>query len=460
MANRKRKALLAVLVLALVATLVWWLTRPATPPNVILVSIDTLRADHLGCYGYTRNTSPALDRLAREGALFDTVISSTSWTLPAHAALFTSLPDSVHGCDSERRWLDGNRYTVAEAFRKAGYRTAGFYSGPLLHRYFGLNQGFDTWTECTTYRDRIDKILRTWNYDKSIEARITFDSTNAIVFEAVRTWLADPPEGPFFLFIHLFDVHYVYNPPKPYDTMFRAGLPEEPTPGSAEDLEARYDGEIRWTDDTLGKIFAELKSRGLMDRSVVAVTSDHGEAFFERGHRGHRQSLHDEEVRIPLIIRYPPRIAAATRVSRLASIIDVAPTLLDLAGLPALPDAHGRSFAPLVVSTDPTWEDRPVISEFLDSRQVLALRTPGWKLIFDFVRGIPQVYDLTVDPGERSPLPLERTPVPAGEIRAILEQTVRRLKEAAARMPVPEGRDWMSLPEVHRRHLKSLGYLK
>jgi sulfatase-like protein len=250
MLQGKRKAILTGLVLSLVATLVWWLTRPATPPDVILVSIDTLRADHLGCYGYTRNTSPALDRLAREGARFETVISSTSWTLPAHAALFTSLPDSVHGCDSERRWLDGSRTTVAEAFRKAGYRTAGFYSGPLLHRYFGLNQSFDT------------------------------------------------------------------------------------------------------------------------------------------------------------------------------------------------------------------WEDRPVVSEFLDGRQVLALRTPGWKLIFDFVRGMPRVYDLTVDPGERTPLPLERTPVPAGEIRAILEQTVRGLKEAAARMPVPEGRDWMSLPEVHRRHLKSLGYLK
>lgn len=445
-----------------------WLLRPAPPPCVILISIDTLRPDHLGCYGYPRETSPTLDRLASEGALFETVLTSTPWTLPAHAALFTGLPDRVHGCNADDRWLDERRHTLAEAFAAAGYRTAGFFSGPYLHPYFGFGQGFETYEDCTSFLQNEEAMLRGENLFDTVNKLASADVTNPIILRKVRRWLDGNPRQPFFLFLHMWDVHPKFIAPAPYDRMFASAPPTRANGAvGIDDREAvrkyvaGYDGEIRWTDETLKALFAVLRERKLLDRSIIAVTSDHGEAFFEHGTTGHAQSLYEEEVRIPWLLRYPPAIAAGTRVSRVAGIADIAPTLLDLAGLPPLREAMGRSFRPLVCGDERGWIDRPVFCELASTAQHrIAIRMPDWKVMMDYRAGTALVYDLRADPAERSPLDLASFRVPPERLYAIYESTMRALADAGERLPVSGQRDLRVIPPRIAKELRRLGYLR
>lgn len=229
-------------------------------PNVLLISIDTLRADHLRCYGYPRDTSPAIDRLASQGVLFEWHISSSSWTLPAHAAIFTSLPDSVHGCYESDRRLSDELTTLAERFRAADYRTVGFFAGPYLHPAFGLGQGFDDYQDCTSYHETLEnQPASKWAMDPTVMRRSHADVTNPTVFEAFHRWLAEHHERPFFMFVHFWDCHFDFIPPEPYrhrfdpdyagditgenfffDPRVNAALPKR----DIEHLEALYDGEI------------------------------------------------------------------------------------------------------------------------------------------------------------------------------------------------------------------------
>lgn len=490
-----------------------FLGRPARP-NVILISIDSLRPDHLGCYGYDRPTSPTIDRIATEGVLFETALSSTSWTLPAHAALFTALPDRVHGCTDDQKWLDGSRFTVAEAFREAGYRTAGFFSGPYLHPSFGFAQGFESYHDCTSYSGKSIELAKgealvasNGQLSQDLMHLSHEDITNPIVLAEVKRWLAARPRGPFFLFIHLWDVHYDYVAPPPYDTMFDPGYegpvdgrnllratrkPEGWTDADVRHLKALYDGEIRYTDDTLGSILAEVAKGGLEDSTIVAVLSDHGEAFYEHGLFGHRWTLHEEELRIPFVLRYPPKVPAGARVPDVVSIVDVAPTLLDLAGLPPLPAALGRNLTPLFDAAGrtaaaaggatgaaaamgaamgtaaggaarPSPVEAAAIAELLVPANRIhhfALRAPDWKLIYDLNRRSFSVFDLEGDPGEKAPLTEERLPFSMARIAEIYETTARSLNEAASRLPTPGERDTPPISRMTEEQLRSLGYLR
>jgi arylsulfatase A-like enzyme len=333
-------------------------------PNVVLISIDMLRADHLQCYGYDRPTSPNIDALAREGALFERNFASSSWTLPSHAAIFTSLPDSLHGCTDTDRALAPSATTLAERFQAAGYRTAGFFSGPYLHPAFGLGQGFEEYEDCTAYAKRIDgRPKDEWAMNPEVMVASHEDVTNERTYGAVEGWLAHRGEDPFFLFVHLWDAHFDFIPPAPYDTQFGAPydgwvdgrnffFDERYSPSmSSRDLQhtlALYDGEIAWTDSIVGRIRAQLDRRGLLDETVIALTSDHGTEFFDHGLKGHRRTLYDEVLHTPLILRYPRSIPAGRRVSALSRGIDLGATLLELAGLPFPDDIMGQSLMPLV----------------------------------------------------------------------------------------------------------------
>ncbi|MBU0617850.1 MAG: sulfatase-like hydrolase/transferase, partial [Planctomycetes bacterium] len=191
----------------------------STYPNILLISVDALRPDHLGCYGYGRATSPNIDKLAGEGALFENAISSTSWTLPAHAALFTGLADSVHGCTDTDRRLAENRYTLAERLKDAGYATVGFFSGPYLHPVFELGQGFDEYVDCTSYPELTERngIDAKAVDSASVHERSHRDITNPRVYERASAWLTENKRRPFFMFVHMWDVHFDFIPPPPYD---------------------------------------------------------------------------------------------------------------------------------------------------------------------------------------------------------------------------------------------------
>lgn len=442
-----------------------------TWPNVILISIDSLRPDHLGCYGYARKTSPHIDRLAREGALFENAVSSTSWTLPAHACMFTSLADSVHGCTDTDRRLNDEHYTLAERLRDTGYATAGFFSGPYLLPLFGLDQGFETYVDCTTYQQAVEQ-SEDLNDQAAREARqraMDGDITSPKVVQEVTGWLQANTRRPFFMFVHLFDVHFDYNPPAPYDTMFDPDYtgritgerffwnPQVNPKMPKRDLEhliALYDGEIAWTDDHVGRILAELEQRELLDASIIILTSDHGTAFFEHGLKAHRNSLFDELVRIPLIIRYPARIAAGQRHKPQVGMIDLLPTVLDLLGMRPAP-LMGQSVAPLFAGGALS-RDKPVISE-LDTigREYQAFRRLDRKTIWHMKLDKVAIYDLRVDPAEAAPLTDKHAPL----VKLATQDTYWcRTFLQAFRDRHPQSPQISELPDDLLEKLRSLGY--
>jgi arylsulfatase A-like enzyme len=446
-------------------------------PNVLLISVDMLRPDHLGCYGYERETSPHIDRLAREGVLFEECVSSAPWTLPAHAALFTGLPDSVHLCTDSDRALASEFTTLAERFRDGGYRTAGFFSGPYLHPAFGLDQGFDSYINCTSYARAIDEQpVEDWAMDREVMRSSHRDVTSPAVAEAVQTWLdGDGAAGddPFFMFVHLWDVHFDFLPPAPFDAMFtgdyegdvtgedfffdpaiRADMPD----ADREHLLALYDGEIRWTDWHIGLILAALEERGIMDKTVIVLTADHGTEFFEHGGKAHRMTLFDEVLRVPLILRYPPSIPAASRLGGVVRTVDIAPTLLELADLEPLTPSGGRSLLQSVVGGRPN-DSQPVaaVSElFSAGRSMRSVRTERWKFVDDIGRNTYYWFDLQADPRELHPSQ-DLDHALGAEAEAGYREAVTELGRLFAASPA--GPATSTVPADVAAHLRALGYV-
>lgn len=434
------------------------------PHNVVLISIDSLRADHVHSCGYPRQTSPSIDRLAAEGILFTTVVAPSSWTLPSHATLLTGLPPVAHGVVRVENSLGPGVLTLAEVFLQSGYETAGFVSGPFMSQVFGLHQGFET------YDERLALVEREESH------RIV---TSPQLFESVTGWLRAWSEGsggrPFFLFVHAWDVHYDYNPPAPYDDHFGpeytrdfdfSDLEHNPAihPGMArEDLDrliALYDGEIRFTDRYIGELMATIDDLGLADSTVVAVTADHGEEFFEHGRKGHRKNLFDEVLLVPLVLRGPGVSPPGTRIETQARLMDVPSTLLSLAGV-RIPDGFAaQDHAGTLLTVDLSrlfsnrsrgWDPPPAYADLHGG--LGAVRHDGFKYI-GTIDGTSEehLYELESDPGERTNLVGDRIGR-AAELRQALFQWRGRV---TAVRHIPKDADLS--PEMIE-HLRALGYV-
>lgn len=444
----------------------------AVQPNVLLISVDTLRSDHLGCYGYSRNTSPNIDRLAAEGVLFENQISSTSWTLPAHAALFTSLADSVHGCLDTDKTLDDSFLTLAERFKAGGYQTVGFFSGPYLHPAFGLGQGFDHYENCTSYGKLLDgQPSAEWAMDQKVMQSSHRDITNPIVYAAFQRWLESHGGARFFMFIHMWDVHFDFIPPPPYrlkfdpdydgpitgenfffDPRINARMPKR----DREHLIALYDGEIAWTDMHIGKILLDLREAGLLDNTIVALTSDHGTEFFEHNGKGHRMTLFDEVLKVPLVICYPPRLRGGVRATAQTRVIDVGPTLLELAGLPPAEDVMGKSLVPLAAGKPPGFDNTAVSELFSVGRRMRTIRTLDWKFFDDIAKNRTFYFALHADPRESHPYLDLKTPE-GKKFVSVYRRTVAMLERFRSMHSAnPEA---PAIPAEVSRQLKSLGYV-
>lgn len=297
--------------------------------NVVLISIDTLRADHVSCLGYDRETTPSLDGLASYSVVFENAITPAPWTLPAHASLFTGLLPSQHGVQNFHQTLSAEAVTLAELLRADSFHTEGVASFEYLFPNYGLVQGFDDYF----YRYPL--------------------SADKIVDRAIHS--LDAHHGKrFFLFLHFFDPHDPYNPPAPYDEMFAPGEEKEqvgnqhknpikafvgtrrqPTATDIESIIGLYDGEIRFVDDQLSRLFDRIKELGIWDNTIVVVASDHGEEFYEHGSFGHGFKLFEEQIRVPLIVKLPNSRLAGFRISDQVSLVDVFPTVLDELGIRA-----------------------------------------------------------------------------------------------------------------------------
>jgi len=390
--------------------------------NVLLISLDSTRRDLLSCYGRRplhapeRSTCPNLDRLAAGGVVFEDAYTTTSWTLPSHVSMFTGLSGVEHAVDESVHSYDGAQPMLAEILRGHGFGTAGFYSGPFLGPAFGFGRGFERYEACYgselveaagTARARIEQrdaakargdrqaYVRLYkaaeDAEKALQAASHRDVSSLGVTDSVLEELERRARGdePFFLFAHYFDPHYDYTPPAEHDLFdpdyagsidgndfFDSPLIAGPAtgPGARErrvperDLErvlSLYEGELSWTDAQVGRILDRLDELDLARNTLVIVTSDHGDEFFEHGAIGHRRTLFEEVVRVPLIVRLPGTIPAGERASGLVSIQDIPATVLEALALPATAGASSRSFLQLV-------RGEPVGSEDGADRAVLA----------------------------------------------------------------------------------------
>ena len=418
-------------------------------PNVLIITLDTTRADHLGCYGYERETSPNLDRLAAESTLYTHVVSTSSWTLPSHASLFTGKFTTSHGAryDPEgplkltsgiegpedwdhyrARGLATGEVTLAGVLSDAGWRTGAVVAGPWMKQVFGLGAGFEHYDDEQVH---------------SVTGRLASEVTDAAL-----SWLSRPDERPFFLFLNYYDPHSPFQAPPPYTFKFMP--PQRHTQrglANSKNWVDLYDAEILYTDEHVGRLLDELRRTGDFEGTLIVVTADHGELFGEQGHWGHGEFLTQQELGVPMFIKQPGGGAQPARDDRPIQQVDVMPLVLERLGLPVPAGVQGSAEGgehPLISEVYPL----PMFAETGDWR---VLVEGSLKYVWSS-QGNHALYDLATDPLELDNLAPARSEV----VQAMDEQLDAYL--AALPAPGESGPELEVDPEVSAA-LHNLGYM-
>jgi arylsulfatase A-like enzyme len=403
--------------------------------NVVIIGVDTLRRDHLGCYGYERGVSPNIDRLASQGVLFEDAVSQSPWTLPSFATILTSLYPSQHGAGflEPGAGAYGNRMRtsfppLAMVLLKHGYSTGAIINAPALAPEFGVDRGFEYYDTTPRWDDR------------------TADRTTSDAL----AWIDKNSGNRFFMFVHYFDPHVPYSPPAPYDTIYDPGysgrigdsferdtyirmqeaLSREYDPNFKADwdhIKALYDGEIAFTDKAVGDLIKGLEDRGLRGNTLVVFLSDHGEEFFDHKGFEHGHTLYDELIRVPLIFSLPGTVPEKVRIAEQVRHLDVMPTVLDILGIRPTTHLEGVSLKPLMngegsVETGAAslLPQKLAFSEsMLYGTEKKSIAAYPWKLIYDTVTEERMLFNLAHDPGEHNNLIAEEP-----DVRAALEEVL------------------------------------
>lgn len=420
------------------------------PRNLVLISIDTLRADRLGSYGYHRATSPTIDRLAADSTLFERAITPAPWTLPAHASMFSGLYPHSHGVQKPSgQKISATTPLLAEILRANGFRTIGVTGGGYVARTYGFDRGFDRYFQAGDF-------ARGPNLHHSIGRAV----------KKAKMELAQVNDGtPYFMFFHTYDVHCPYQPPKRLLGTFRSSNAEEIdaehcgrtyynrrriTAHNALYLSDRYDEGIRAVDEELEELFSYLRSRNDFDNTVIVLTSDHGEEFLEHGKIGHRESLHKELLLVPLIIRAPG--GKPQRIVEHVSLIDIMPTILELFDISAPAPVDGISLAEIIRGTPPGGKIRPFqFSELENGRNLRSRIGNKSHLILDVETRDAYFFNLLDDPLEQNNL--------AGIKTAWFErkntELLKFLNHYATSTPDP----MQTVTDQQIKQLQTLGYL-
>ncbi len=396
---------------------------------MLLITLDTTRRDRLGCYGYSRKTSPNLDALAERSQVFDRAVAASSWTLPSHASLFTGKFSSSHGADYDpdgplrltqaipgpEEWagyrasgLPPGETTLALRLREQGYETAAVVGGPWMKRVFGLDRGFETYDD-----EGIG----------DVNGRLASEVTTAAL-----ELLGRGGDRPLFLFLNYFDPHGPYEAPSPFGGSLGA------EPGD------RYDEEILYMDHHLGRLLDGIEDRGIFDDSLIVVTADHGELLGEHGKMGHGATLFEEEIHVPFVVKHPGHEGPSGRSVEPVHHVDVLPLVLELTGL----STSARAPRPLLAEANPL--------TFMSSEgSWRALYLGRRKLLWNSL-GNHRLYDLETDPREENDL--------SGADPALLAETLGLLQKVLASLPPPGAAGPPAiLDEETLKALRGLGYV-
>jgi arylsulfatase A-like enzyme len=423
--------------LAALTVLVAGCGKHEPPLNVIIIGIDTLRPDHLGCYGYERDTSPRIDELSMRGTLFEDALSQSPWTLTSFASVFTSLYPSQHGASAMDSRLRTDIPTLAMILLKRGYSTAAIVNAPFLRPEYKLDRGFEY-----------------YDYKPPFAGRIA-DGTTADAL----SWIDAHADEPFFVFVHYFDPHLPYSPPEPYRAQFypdyAGNLPSSfsldlypraratsfetlkaLSPDDWDYIRALYDGEIRFTDKAVGELLEGIDAKGLRENTLVILLSDHGEEFFEHEGFEHGHTLYNELLNVALVMSLPGRIPEGKRVSGHVRLIDVAPTVLDFLGIERPRHFEGASVKPLITGdADVVTPDGGLLPSGMGYAEAMLYGTERkcilaypWKYIYDIDTGGRLFFNLIDDPGENKNL-ADTRPEALGPVEEVLARTLFNISE-------------------------------
>jgi len=436
--------------------------------NVILVIIDTARRDHFSCYGYNRQTTPKLDELAKEGVRFDDAVATAPWTLPSITSILTGLLPHKHlagyaGKDPKTgqeglTYISPSAITLTEALFQNKYQTVGSFQNPFVDPGYGLNRGFEI------YDYFPGDSLRVRSADQVVDWAMNWLEQNRL------------KRRPFFMVLHFFDPHLAYNPPVEFMMPFvygYRGKMKPPFNPDNEELEkirqgaqkfsdedknfiiGLYNGELSFVDYSLGRFFDYLKLNQLYDQSLIIITSDHGEEFWEHGSFEHGHSLYQELLSVPLLIRFPHAENKGMVVKTRVSLADIAPSVMAYLGIEASLQAGGRSFIKMPGAVVKP-AAREVVAELNRIGDPLeALYRDQYKLILNITSGGIQIYNLADDPGEKRNLFGQKQNYPpeiVDQMRAVAEK-IQKLSQENKPLPAKIS------PEIIRK-LKALGYLK
>jgi len=428
----------------------------AAPRNVIVVSLDTLRAASVGSYGYERDTTPQLDRrVAAAGARAQHAIAPRPFTPPSHMTMLTGLEPCIHGIRDRHDALSPDRPLLAELLRAEGYRTGAFTENAYVVANAGFARGFDR------YAERRDEESASPGFAPE-------------TFAAARTWLEDDDPRPFLLFVHTYEVHDPYSPPPEYHHYFAGDGLVDGVPRAHRRDRDMYDREIRRTDDVMGEFLDALEARGLLENTILVVTSDHGEEFREHFWTGHGASLNERAIQVPMLFLAPGLIAPGTVVEPPVALSDLVPTLLDLLEVEHAAPFMGRSFASLLTGEGEPYAERPLLG---GANGIEGVRARGFKYIrplgFDPEKEARRkkptelLFDLEADPNERANVVRKRPELRAQAVAAL--EAARAECEAFARAHPARPADvraqerdpaWMIHRDDIDRKLRSLGYIE
>lgn len=401
-------------------------SKTKTPTNVVVITIDTLRADHLGCYGYKNIHTPNIDDLALDSVKFERAFTPIPITLPSHTVIFTGTYPMLNGMhDFSGNRLGPQQQTLASVLKDQGYTTGAVVASAVLDSRFGLNKGFDF------YYDHFD-------FNRLEESNLAeMERPGNVVVDKVLEWLSHNYQKPFFLWMHLYDPHYPYRPTSPFSDEYKSNL---------------YDGEIAFADAQVGRLLRYLKEKGLYQKSLIVLSGDHGEGLGEHGEKTHGFFIYNSTLRVPLLIHLP-RPPSVHEVSIPVSTVDIMPSMLQILGIPTPTQVQGKSLLPLISGKESQEPPYLYAETFLprlhfDWSELRGVENDRYHFI---LAPRPELYDLRKDPEELHNLYAEKRAV-SGELNAKLSAIIRQYT------PGQELADNTPLDPALMERLKSLGY--